>query len=269
MGSETGTTCRTPGRPVLLACNLPCSLCALDPTGIFNYSLVMTEHKGTPVSSGFSGPQVALFILVAILITAGVCFWIFRTYISPSDFKPVALSASEQTSLDSKLRMLGLNPRDLLPDAERGDSVDAEGRLVPEKYQEDPAQRDIRMSEKELNAIIASNPDLARRFAVDLSDNLASAKILIPVDQDFPVMGGRTLRVNAGLELAYRDDRPVVKLRGVSIMGVPVPNAWLGNLKNVDLVEQFSGDPGFWSAFAAGVALIEIEDGRLHVKLKE
>ena len=75
--------------------------------------------------------------------------------------------------------------------------------------------------------------------------------------------------VNAGIELAYRDERPVVKLRGVSIMGVPVPNAWLGNLKNVDLVEQFGAGPGFWNSFAAGVDLIEVADGQLHIKLKE
>jgi hypothetical protein len=229
----------------------------------------MSDEKEQAARKGFSGFQVALFVLATILVTAGASYWIFRTYISPADFKPVTLSSSEQTTLDAKLSAIGLNPFDLLPNADRPEQLDAQGRLVPEKYVEDPAKRDIRMSERELNAIIAGNPDLARRFAVDLSDNLASAKMLIPLDPDFPFMGGRTLRVNAGLELAYRNERPVVKLRGVSLMGVPVPNAWLGNLKNVDLVEQFSGDPGFWSAFSAGVALIEIEDGRLHVKLKE
>ena len=61
----------------------------------------------------------------------------------------------------------------------------------------------------------------------------------------------------------------MVILRGVSVMGIPVPNAWLGNLKNVDLVEQFGDGSGFWKRFADGVELIEIDDGKLHVKLKE
>jgi len=229
----------------------------------------MTNEDRATSRGSFSGSQVAIFVLIAILVTAGISFWVFRTYINPSNFEPVALSSKEQSTLDSKLRLLGVNPRDLLPDAKRESQVDAEGRLIPEKYAEDPEQRDIRMSERELNAIVASNADLASRFAIDLSDNLASAKILIPIDPDLPVMGGRILRVNTGLELAYRDDRPIVKLRGVSIMGVPVPNAWLGNLKNVDLVEQFGSDPGFWSSFSAGVGLIEIEEGQLHIKLKE
>ena len=84
-----------------------------------------------------------------------------------------------------------------------------------------------------------------------------------------PVMGGRTLRVNAGVEIGYREDRPIVKLRGVSVMGVPIPNAWLGNLKNVDLIKEFGTEPGFWNSFAAGVGLVEIKEGQLHIRLKE
>lgn len=218
---------------------------------------------------GFSSLQVTLIVLITILITTGACIWLYRTYFNPSNFVPVALSSREQTRLDSKLQQLGVNPRDLLPNAKREDQVDAQGRLVPEVYREISEKRDIRMSEKELNAIVASNPELARRFAIDLSENLASAKLLIPVDPDMPVMGGKTLRVNAGIEMSFRDNRPVIKLRGVSIMGVPIPNAWLGNLKNVDLVEQFGNDPGFWNSFSAGVGLIEIEDAQLHIRLKE
>lgn len=229
----------------------------------------MIDDENTSSRKGFSGSQVALFILVAVLITVGVCFWVFRTYINPSPFEPVSLSSKEQSQLDTKLRRLGVNPRDLLPNAQRENTLEPGGRLKPEKYQEEPTRRDIHISEKELNAIVASNPDLASRFAVDLSDDLASAKLLIPVDPDMPVMGGRTLRVNAGVEISYRDDRPIVKLRGISIMGVPIPNAWLGNLKNVDLIQEFGTEPGFWNSFAAGVGLLEIRDGQLHITLKE
>ena len=229
----------------------------------------MEETQETSPAKSFSGKQVLLFVLVAVLLTAGLSFWLIRTYIHPGDFKPVALSAREQVQLDAKLRQLGVNPRELLPNAEREDQYDAEGRLVPEKYSEDPEKREIRMSERELNALIANNPELARRLAIDLSDNLASAKLLIPVDPDMPVLGGRILRVNAGIEVAYRDEHPVVKLRGISVMGVPVPNAWLGNLKNVDLVQEFGTGPGFWNSFAAGVDLIEVVDGQLHIKLRE
>lgn len=229
----------------------------------------MNDTEKTAPAKRFSGKQVLLFVLVAVLVTAGLSIWLIRTYIQPADFRPVSLSAREQAKLDVKLQQIGVDPRTVLPDAKREEKIDMEGRLSPEKYSENADKREIRMSERELNALIANNPELARRFAVDLSDNLASAKLLIPVDPGMPVLGGRILRVNAGIEMAYRDNRPVVKLRGVSIMGVPVPNAWLGNLKNVDLVEQFGTGPGFWNSFAAGVDLIEVVDGQLHIKLKE
>ncbi|MFA7593574.1 MAG: hypothetical protein WCY26_07530, partial [Thiohalobacteraceae bacterium] len=61
----------------------------------------------------------------------------------------------------------------------------------------------------------------------------------------------------------------VVVLKGVSLMGVPLPNAWIGGLKNIDLVQEFGAEQGFWKAFADGVEDIRVEDGRLKITLKE
>lgn len=240
---------------------------------ILNQDPVTAGNAKAQSQSGFSGMQVLGIALVAILITAGITFWFVRSYIYASDLKPVALSVSEQQQLDSKLAAIGLEPKDVMPSANRGepnpDDFDAEGRLQPEVYSEAGASREINLSERELNAMVASSPDLAKRFAVDLSNDLASARMVIPVDPDFPILGGKTLRVNAGLELKYSNQQPVVILRGLSVMGVPIPSDWLGGLKNVDLVEQFGGDPGFWQSFAAGVETLEIRDGALHLELKE
>jgi plasmid maintenance system antidote protein VapI len=220
-----------------------------------------------PVRGGrFSGLQVAGIVAAVMLGTALLTIWVVRTYIYPSEFEPVRLSAKEQRVLDTKLERLesfGSTPR-ARPAPNR-----AKAELEPEPHVETDASREISLTEREINALIASNTDLAPRAAIDLSKNLASAKLLIPMDPDFPMFGGRTLRVNAGVELAFANDRPVVALRGISIMGVPIPNAWLGNLKNVDLVEQFGTDEGFWKTFAAGVEQIEVEEGRLKIKLRE
>ncbi len=217
------------------------------------------ESDKSPVNQQgrrFTGTQV-LGIVVATLVVAVIAtFLVIRYFVFPSDFKPVQLNAKEQQVLDAKL--------------DRLESLSgATAPLEPEAYSEEGASREIRLSEKELNAMLANNTDLATRVAIDLSDDLASAKILIPMDPDFPVLGGKTLRVNAGLNLAYADGRPIIAVRGVSVMGVPMPNAWLGNLKNVNLVKEFGGDPGFWKSFADGVEQIQVEDGRLLIELKE
>jgi hypothetical protein len=92
---------------------------------------------------------------------------------------------------------------------------------------------------------------------------------LVPVDEDFPILGGQVIKVRAGLELSYKAGKPIVVVRGVSIMGVPIPNAWLGGIKNIDLVREFSAEEGFWKAFADGVEDVRVEEGHLQIKLKE
>ena len=47
----------------------------------------------------------------------------------------------------------------------------------------------------------------------------------------------------------------------------PSPNAWLGNLKNVDLVKEFGGDEGFWKSFSDGVENIQSSYRRRSLKL--
>jgi hypothetical protein len=230
------------------------------------------SSPGLRRSRGFTGPQVLAIVLAAVLISAGLTYWVGRTYLWPRDFEPVTLSAHEQVRLDSKLRALGIDPP--ASPGGRGSAAPAseespEEWLRPEPYTEDGVRREIGLSERELNALLAHNTQLARKLAVDLSDDLASARLLIPIDPDFPVLGGRTLRVAAGLELSYGEGRPVVILRGVSLMGVPIPNAWLGNLKNVDLVEQFGGGPGVWKTFADGIEFAQIREGELRIKLRE
>ncbi len=77
--------------------------------------------------------------------------------------------------------------------------------------------------------------------------------------------------ITVWLTLTYlfpREFKPVM-LKGVSLWGVPIPNAWLGGIKNVDLVEKFGDESGFWELFAAGVENIRVEEGNLSIKLKE
>ena len=237
--------------------------------------------NGSPPLSlqrGASGAKLLLIIAATMLVTAGLTFFIIRTYIFPSPLTPVSLNAKEEQQLDQKLTQLGwqVEPRSTVT-ASSGDSRAANNasasensdELTPEAYREFDADRQVTFSEKEVNSMIGRNPDFAQRVAIDFSNNLASAKMLIPIPDDFPIMAGEILRVNTGLDIHLdANRRPVVALVGVSLMGVPIPNAWLGNMKNVNLVGEF-GDRGFWNAFADGVDDIQIRDGELSIKLRK
>jgi hypothetical protein len=247
----------------------------------------MTDASVNEVRSknGFNGKQVFLIVLLTLLLVVVVAYFVLQSYVFTKEFEPVHLSQTEAAVLNEKIQALGFQPDTTVVSnepkkkkwlwgsgtskTEKSVASEVEPDLIPEAYKEDSSKREINFSEKELNAMLANNTDMAKRVAIDLANDLASAKMIIPMDPDFPIIGGKTLRVNTGLGLSFANDRPVVILKGVSIMGVPIPNAWLGNLKNVDLVQAFGLAGGFWETFAAGVEYINVQDGMLQIKLKE
>ncbi|MFK5926181.1 MAG: hypothetical protein QM483_06085 [Desulfuromusa sp.] len=218
---------------------------------------------------GFSGLQVFGIVLLVMVLTIAGTIFVAKAWFFPRPFTPVVLNQQEEKHLENKLQQFEMFSSPTATKSLQQKTVSTDGSLKPEAYSEEGASRDITLSERELNSLVAKNTDLATKLAIDLSDDLVSAKLLIPVDPDFPMFGGKTLRVKAGIELAYREDRPVVKIRGVSIMGVPVPSAWMGGLKNIDLIEQFGTDAGFWKTFSDGVDSITVQEGQLHIQLKK
>lgn len=223
----------------------------------------LEHHHNEPEQNKKRGCLGTLsIILLTSIISIVASVLAVNYFLFPGQLNPVELSQFEESTLNSKLKQFGLPS---LPSKAAASS----STIEPEAYTEVSANREINFSEKELNAMLAQNTDMADKVAIDLTDNLASAKIIIPLDPDFPILGGKTLKVNAGAELSYANGRPTVILKGVKVWGVPIPNAWLGNLKNVDLVKEFGGDEGFWKSFADGIDNISVAEGQLKIKLKE
>lgn len=236
----------------------------------------MTEtidgHLEPKPKKSFSGMQVLWLVIASMGLAIIATVFTIKVFLFPGPFKPVVLSAKEEQQLASKLEAFeGISSQssETLPPKKASSELAKDTTLKPEKYSEEGLSREISFTERELNAMIAKNTDLAEKVAIDLAENMVSIKLLIPVDPDFPMLGGKTLKVKAGAELAYREARPVVVLKGVSIMGVPMPNAWLGGLKNIDLVREFGGDEGFWKTFSDGVDSISVVEGFLKIQLKE
>lgn len=230
----------------------------------------MTEERPSQTAQkpkqSFSGMQVLGMVLASMCLAIVGTALVIKLLLFPPPFKPVELTPKESQQLTAKLQRLeGFKPQAASKESE----YTKEGTLAPEQYSEAGAPRDINFTERELNAMVAKNTDLADKVAIDLAENMVSIKLLLPLDADFPVLGGKTLKVNAGAELAYREGRPVIKLKGVSLMGIPMPNAWLGGMKNIDLINEFGADEGFWKTFADGVDSVSVVEGFLKIRLKE
>jgi hypothetical protein len=206
----------------------------------------------------------SICLLVIIIIVAG---WIkYNIYASP--YKHTKLSLKEQKVLDSKLSILSKSQK-------KEDRVSANRQyqstasLKPEPYTEEGASREISLTEKELNSLITNYPEAAEKVAIDLSDELISVKLVIPVDEEVIFLGGKTLRLNMGIILSYENDKPVVGIKGISLGGIPLPNAWIGYTKGKNLVEEFGTETGFWKLFAEGVKDIKVKEGQLRIRLQE
>lgn len=224
-----------------------------------------------PVRQGFSGLHVLGIIAASIAIAVIVTTLTLRFFLFPPPFKPVVLSAKEEQKLSHKIAFFQgetTTPAQTSPKVQQ-DPEKSTAPLKPERYSEEGLSREIIFTERELNAMVAKNTDLADKLAIDLAEDLISVKLLIPLDPDFPVLGGQTFKVKTGVELNYKGNKPLIRLKGVSLMGVPMPNSWLGGLKNVDLIEEFSTEPGFWKSFSEGIDSIHIADGQLKINLKE
>ena len=221
-----------------------------------------------PAKRAFGCGQVLLIMLATAVVTLGLTMWWVKRNLYASELKPVQLTSQEEVTLSGKLERL--------EQAATADDADVpvyrEGNqqaIEPEAYSEEGATREIALTERELNALIAKNyPNIAETVAVDLSRNLVSLKIVHPVDEDMAFLGGKTIRVKMGIGLGYADGKASVVLKGVSLGGIPLPNAWLGNLKNQDLVQSFGEDGSFWKQLSDGLEDLKVMDGKLRLKLK-
>jgi hypothetical protein len=119
------------------------------------------------VKKGFSGLQAFGLIILTFIVTALIGWWVVRTYIFPTQLAPVELSQQEQVELDRKLMQLGFESQ--------GITIDEQGRetAVPTPYSEDPAGRNVTLTERELNSLLAGDADLANN--VDLAQRFGGA----------------------------------------------------------------------------------------------
>lgn len=218
-----------------------------------------TSTEGPRRSSGLAWFLVALLVL--LLVLAGAWIW----QLTRAQMQSAPLTQAEQLVLEAKfdrIRNAAYPERPAAPSEAAAPEEDAGGAVQPEIYREDVSQRQVRFTERELNALIAADPGLAGRAAVRLSPDQLSASFRIDLPPDVPLMGGRSVRVQTGLQLATLNNRVEARLVGVSVGGIPLPNAWLGGLKGTDLLAS-SG----LGSLGAGIETLSVGDGWLELQL--
>ena len=193
-------------------------------------------------------------VLSCCLLTAVGTVWWVKHNIYASPLHPVQLSQTEKTALDAKLAKLELSEEVVPPEA-------------PAKTDGDP--RTISISSKEINAFLAGQ-GIGEQVKLDVTRNRIAANFLLPIDKDAPLFAGTTLRIRLALNaLMNENGKLVVKVDDVSLGGIPLPNAWLGDIKGLDLITSNIGDDPALERFAAGIKEFRLENGHVHIVLNE
>lgn len=246
----------------------------------------------------------AAVLLGCMLLTAILTTWWIRHTFYANPYQPTELSQPEETILEGKLEALDAHPSNGLhttsptiissvevPGRSRAE-LDAErARLDREASQgaalakpkidplgdelgSDDDRRHLVLTERELNGILHTNTDLADRVRIELKEDTIRAGALIPFEADAPLVGGKTLRCKLAIRALLEEDtgRLAIYISDVTVAGIPIPNAWIGEIKNKNLVDNpvspTTGDDGM-SRFADGIRDFKISDGRIDIWLNE
>jgi hypothetical protein len=215
----------------------------------------------------FYGFLVACILVLVVVLTSFLTVLWVRHNTHADAFEPVVLTQQEQQVFEEKVRIL--SPRDGDDEREaRPPPRESPDFVIPVEPEAEPEEEDfirkpVVITEREINALFGSHAELAETVYITLRKDTIQLKVNHPVTVDVPVLGGKTIRLNVRAGLQYHDGVLDVRIRNVAVGGVPVPNAWLGGMKNVNLVEEFAGDDEVIRALAAGIETLEVQDGQI------
>lgn len=185
-------------------------------------------------------PLIILAILGLGAVIAGAALWWANRPIQAT-----ILTQPEKTQLEQKLAAVEQAPTD------------------PEYV---PGEKEIILTERELNGLINENTAFGDKLKLELVKDAVHARINADIPEDFPVMAGKKLKGKARFIVKDQAGAPALILEDLTIWGISLPNAWLGELKGQNLLGNLISPDG---PSLAGVEDISVSNRTLVIKLAE
>lgn len=193
-----------------------------------------------PPTRHWRAPLVILLILALGAAVAGAAIWWVNRPIEAT-----VLTLPEKTQLDEKLAAI---------DSEQDDPEYVRG------------EKEIVLTEREINGLLHANTPLGNQLKLELANDAVHARINADIPADFPVMAGKKLKGKARFLIANEAGNPALILDDLTVYGISLPNAWLGDLKGQNLLGAVLS-PGGGSL--AGIEDISVSQRKLIIKLAE
>ncbi len=124
----------------------------------------------------------------------------------------------------------------------------------------EPGAKFFTLTERELNGLLHANTTLGQDLRFELENNAVHARIKITLDEDVPLIGGKTLKAKARFQVSTAQG---LVLDDLTVYGISVPNAWLGEIKGENLLASMTGE------LPRGIKGLTVERGILQVELEE
>lgn len=172
----------------------------------------MTSQAATQHRARSRPPLRWILLAIFLLATIGAgaaFFWHNRA------IQAVVLTPPEKVELAKKLEAVEESRQE--PRYERG-------------------QKTITLTERELNGLLNENTALGDQLKIELANNAVHARLSADIPQDSPFLAGQKLKGRARFYIEDKAGRPTLMLDDVTIWGISLPNAWLGNIKGQDLL---------------------------------
>jgi hypothetical protein len=218
--------------------------------------------------------------VVALLAVAGVLGY---NYYFHAKIRPTQLKEAELTALNAKLeaieRAAAAEP---VPAPSPEEALRESGSVAVVSPPTDTppappaAARDPRLlvlTQRELNGLLSHNTELGNYLKVDLRSGAFDVTTVVPVPEDFPILGGKTLRGGIVIGLNKADGgETVLAVRSFTFLGVPLPKAWLEGLgipQGENLLEELRVQQPWFSKFEEGIETIELSGGEMRIKLAQ
>ncbi|TLD68234.1 hypothetical protein FEM03_23795 [Phragmitibacter flavus] len=211
----------------------------------------LDSQSAAPSVQARSGWKQKLLIVSCVFfgvtgVGAASAAWWYQYNLNTPSFKPVQLSLAEQKEVAEKIAALENEPEP-----------------------SDPAKTII-LNEREINGYLEQQ-GFGETVKVNINKSGLGATILAPVDESVPLFGGRTLRLKVAFNTQLNEDkRFALSLADVSVSGISLPNAWLGNIKGLNLLDgESNGEIAGLRAFAAGVKSLNMRNGEMRLVLND
>ena len=213
-----------------------------------------------PAPSG-NGCLKALGVMIAILfLLVGGLWWYVHRQFNAKPIEPTVLAKPEQVELERKIELVE-------------HAAPAEGAEPnPVRLPADTAvagNREIVLTEREINGMLNHNADVGKHMKIFLEKDRIRADVNFESPKDAPFIGGKTIRLAAALDVKIDGENVLISLTSLKVGGIPVPNAWIHDMRDKNMAEQLFGGPEGVKRFARGIESFRIESGVMAIKLRE